>query len=136
MVAPTPYHLLIADDDAGFREVLREIFEPHFELIEAESGEQAIEVVECWRVDIALLDMNMDELSGIDTIRALKNMYSIAPCILITANATEDVCRDATNADAFSVLKKPVTKNDLLFTVSSALQLAYDDAQIGSLLAG
>lgn len=137
MVAPrNNYHLLIADDDAGFREVLRDIFAPHFDLIEAESGEQAIEVVATWRVDIALLDMNMNVLSGIDTIRALKAMYETAPCILITANTDEGIRRDATDADAFSVLNKPVSKNELLGTVSSALEMAYHDSRIAKLLAG
>lgn len=137
MVAPKDnYHLLIADDDAGFREVLRDIFAPHFDLIEAESGEQAIEVVEAWRVDIALLDMNMSVLSGIDTIRALKTMYEMAPCILITANADDEVRRDATDANAFSVLKKPVSKDELLVTVSSAIEAAYHDSRIADLLAG
>ncbi len=137
MVAPRDnYHLLIADDDAGFREVLRDIFLPHFELVEAQSGEEAIEVVGSWRVDIALLDMNMDVLTGIDTIRALKSMYETAPCILITANANDDVRRDATEADAFDVLKKPVTKDELLGTVSSAIETAYHDSHLADLLAG
>ena len=137
MVAPRDnYHLLIADDDAGFREVLRDIFLPHFELIEAGSGEEAIEVVESWRVDIALLDMNMDVLTGIDTIRALKSMYETAPCILITANANDDVRRDATDANAFDVLKKPVTKDELLGTVSNAIESAYHDSDLAGLLAG
>ncbi|MFT4559782.1 MAG: PleD family two-component response regulator, partial [Planctomycetaceae bacterium] len=50
-----PYQLLIADDDAGFREVLRAIFEPLFLLFEAGSGEEAVEIVEGEHVDLILI---------------------------------------------------------------------------------
>ena len=51
-----PYRLLIADDDAQFRAVLRSLLEPFFTLLEASSGEAAIEIVEDERVDLLLLD--------------------------------------------------------------------------------
>jgi two-component system, response regulator PdtaR len=122
-----PYHLLIADDDAGFRETLRLIFEPYFCTIEAESGEEAVELCERVQVDIALLDMHMRLLTGLQTLRILKSINALAPCILITADATEELRRDATEAEAFSVLAKPVSKRDLVTTVSTALETAYDD---------
>ena len=122
-----PYQLLIADDDAGFRETLKAIFEPFFFTIEASSGEEAIEIVEYEVVDIALLDMHMDVLTGLETLRILKSVNSIAPCILITADASEELYRDASEADAYSVLRKPISKVELVTTVSTALQDVYDD---------
>lgn len=121
------YQLLIADDDAAFRETLRQILEPYFELAEASSGEEAIAIVEYQPVDIALLDMHMHELTGLETLRILKRLNEEAPCILITADATDDLVRDAEEADAFSVLAKPVSKNDLFVTVSTAIEDAYED---------
>ena len=109
-----PFQLLIADDDAQFREVLRALLEPFFTLLEASSGEEAIEIVEGERVDLLLLDMHMDRLTGIQTIQMVKLIMPLAPCILITADATEELVREATDAEAYSVLKKPVRKADLL----------------------
>ena len=120
------YRMLIADDDSRFRDVLRSIFEPNFEMLEAESGEEAIEIAESEALDIALLDMHMPVLTGLETLTALKTMQILLPCILITADATEDLRRLATQADAFSVLKKPVRKTELVLTVSSALELPGD----------
>ncbi len=121
------YHLLITDDNAAFRRVLREVLEdrPFLRLHEAESGEQAIEVVADRRIDIVLLDMHMHVLSGVETIRLLKQLDRVRPCILITSDTSDDIRRDAQDADAFSVLRKPVPPRQLVQTVSSALEIAY-----------
>ncbi len=125
-----PYQMLLADDDAAFRSTLRSILEPYFRLVEAESGQQAVEIVGQTRVDIALLDMNMPPMTGLETIRTLKSRGTLIPCILVTADATEDLRRAATAAEAYSVLAKPITKNELVSTVSTALQDAYADPSI------
>jgi CheY-like chemotaxis protein len=122
-----PYRLLIADDDPNFRDVLKVLFGPYFELLEAASGEEAVEIVEQRTDDIALLDMHMHELTGLETLRIVKTFHTVAPCILITADATDDLRRTATEAEAFSVLKKPVSRRELVATVSSALTDAYED---------
>ena len=122
-----PFRLLIADDDRGVREVLREIFEPFFDLIEAESGDEAVDVIEHLRVDIAVLDMHMPRRTGLETLRVLKRVHADAPGILVTAAATDDLRRDAAAARAFRVLDKPVRKTELVSTVDSALRSAYGD---------
>ena len=122
-----PYHLLIADDDAASREVLCEILGPYVDLMEAASGEEAIEIVEHTRVDILLLDMHMDVLTGLETLQIVKAKLIIEPCILITADVTDELIRDAGEAEAFSVLSKPVRKSELVDTVSTALADAYSD---------
>ena len=129
-----PYELLVADDDAEFRRTLRLVLEPHVELCEAACGEEAVEIVRTRRVDLVLLDMHMQALSGLDTLRLLKSLRAALPCIIITASFTDELRRSAAEADAFSVLKKPVTRRLLLATVSRALETAYDDPNIGDWL--
>ncbi len=127
-VQQEPFRLLIADDDAQFREVLRALLEPFFTLLEASSGEEAIDIVGGERVDLLLLDMHMDRLTGIETIQMVKIILPVTPCILITADATDELVREATDAEAYSVLKKPVRKADLLHTVESAMVSAYQNS--------
>lgn len=136
MVAKTgrPYELLLADDDAEFRRTLRQVLEPHVGLCEAECGEQAVEIVRTQHVDLVLLDMHMQVLSGLDTLRLVKALRAALPCIIITASFTEELRRSAEKANAFSVLKKPVTRRTLLSTVSSALQTAYGDPDVANWL--
>jgi DNA-binding NarL/FixJ family response regulator len=64
-------------------------------------------------------------LTGIETLRAMKRLDIVRPCILITSDTSEDVCRDAQDAQAFTVLKKPVPRRKLVETVSTALMAAY-----------
>lgn len=127
-----PYHLLVADDDARFRSVLRSLLEPWFELFEASSGERAVEIVEDRRIDLLLLDMHMEELTGIETVEIVKRINSRLPCILVTGDATDEVVEKAAEADIWSVLSKPVRRVDLMATVSAAIDNFYDDPDVFS----
>ena len=129
-----PYELLLADDDAEFRRTLRLVLEPHVDLCEAACGEEAVEIVRTRSVDLVLLDMHMQALSGLDTLRLVKSLRATLPCIIITASFTDELRKSAAQADAFSVLKKPVTRRLLLLTVSRALESAYDDPDVGNWL--
>ena len=120
-----PYQLLIADDDSGFRAVLKEVLAPYFRLFEAESGEEAVELVEQISVDIVLLDMHMDILTGLEAVRLMKQINAMLPCILITADATEELRQDASE-----VLSKPVKRQELVTTVSHALVDTYHDPDV------
>lgn len=122
------YELLIADDDAAFRATLEEVFEPFFHTIAVESGEDAIEVVKRRAIDVILLDYNMHLLTGIETLRIVKEIRFEVPCILISANVTESLRFSAAQEKAFSVLQKPVTRRELVNTVSCAFSNAYHDA--------
>ncbi len=125
-----PYELLIADDDTYFRQALRSIFEPRFDLVEAGSGEEAIDIVQERQVDLVLLDMHMEVLTGLETLRIVKSLHSLIPCIIITADATDDLRKDAQEAEAFSVLAKPVTKIEVVTLVSHAIGETYNDPDI------
>ena len=104
------------------------ILAPFLRTVEACSGEEAIDIVRDCRVDIVLVDMHMHVLTGLETVRIVKRFQATVPCILITADATDELRRDAESAAAYSVLKKPVTRQELMQTVSDALHSAYESA--------
>jgi CheY-like chemotaxis protein len=123
------YSILITDDDRGCREALQSIVEPEgFRARLAASGEEALDIVREEPIHLALLDMNMPTLSGLETLQMLRQIHVI-PCILVTADATEWLMRQALRAQAFSVLAKPVSKNLVLYTVVRALIRAYGPAE-------
>lgn len=115
--------LLIADDDRAFRETVLEVVEPYFETIAVDSGEAAIEVIEYVRVDVAILDMHMHLLTGLDTLRALRASLEALPCILMSSQVTDALEESARELDVFSVLRKPPTRKLLLDTIHCALKL-------------
>ena len=129
MTAPKafqPYSILITDDDRECREALREIVEPEgFRTLLAASGEEALDIVREEPVHLALLDMHMPTLTGLETLQLVHEINAILPCILVTADANELLIRQAFRARAYSVIPKPVSKNVVLYTVVRALARSY-----------
>jgi CheY-like chemotaxis protein len=124
--ARKPYAILITDDDRGCREALRDIFEPEgFRTLLASSGEEALDIVHEKPVHLALLDMHMPRLTGLETLELVRQFNAVLPCILITADPSEGLMREAFRARVFSVVPKPVSKNVVLYTVVRALVRAY-----------
>ncbi len=118
--------ILIADDDDGCRETLRDIVEAQgYRTVLASTGEEAVEIVREKRIHLAFFDMNMPRLTGLEAMQLVHQIDAILPCILVTANATQEVMRQAFQLRAYSVIPKPVSKNILLYTMVKALMTAY-----------
>jgi CheY-like chemotaxis protein len=115
--------LLITDDDHDFRETLRSVFEPRFRTLLAGDGEEALDIVRREDVHLVLLDMHMPRLTGLETLRRVKQFKSRLPCILISAAMDEALERQARAAQAFSVLTKPISRQQLTSTVDAALAI-------------
>lgn len=114
--------LLITDDDQGFRDTLCGAFsERGFHTIGASDGEEALEIVQKEAVHLVLLDYHMPRLTGLQTLRELRRQKLELPCILISAGMDDALTNEAVAADAFSVLKKPVSFVEIKRCVQTAL---------------
>lgn len=123
MLLETP-SLLIADDDRAFRETLRDLFELRgYRALVAEDGVEAFGIVRQEPVHVLLLDMHMPEWSGLETIRRLHAAQVRLPWILMSAALDDSIVREAREAEAFSILPKPVRCAELTSVVSQALKL-------------
>ncbi len=121
-----PPSLLITDDDPGFRETLSVVFEPKgFRTLLARDGEEALKIVRSETVHVVLLDMHMPKLTGLETLRMLKEFRAMLPCILLSAQLDERTIEQAFRAHAYSVLSKTVTVGQITSAVQQALQRTY-----------
>jgi CheY-like chemotaxis protein len=121
-----PYSILITDDDRGVREALGEIVEEKgFRPVIAAHGEEAVEIVQHEPIHLALLDMHMPRLTGLETLQLVRQFNALLPAILITADATRELMRQAFDAQVFSVLPKPINRHMVLTTVIRALGRVY-----------
>ena len=119
--------LLITDDDPAFRETLQGVFEPQgFRTLLAGDGEEALYIVRREVVHIVLLDMHMPRLTGLETLRLVKQFRAMLPCIILSADLDEAIVEQARRADAFEVLPKPITSREINGIVRRALQWAYN----------
>ena len=126
MNADKPFSILIADDDPRCRESLRDIVEPEgYRAVLASSGEEALDIIQGSQVHLALFDMHMNRLTGLETVQLVHQFNSVLPCILVTADATEDLMRQAFSVRAYSVIPKPVSRHMLLYTMLKALMKVY-----------
>ena len=98
-------------------------------------GEEAVDYVQECQIDIVLLDMHMHHMTGLETIRVLKDMNEVRPCILITSDDSDELRRSASEVNVHTVLPKPVRRQQLVTTVSLALHDAYDEPLSDDLLA-
>ncbi len=126
MPSASSYSILITDDDRNLRETLAEIVEKRgFHPVLAADGEEALDVVQSKPVHLALLDMHMPKLTGLETLELVRQVNSLLPAILITADATSDLMRQAFHAQVFSVVPKPVNPHIVISTVVRALIRVY-----------
>jgi CheY-like chemotaxis protein len=124
----SPYSILITDDDRNSRETLREIFEPEgYRTLLAASGDEAVEIVRFEPIHLALIDMHMPKLTGLETLELMRQVNTLLPCILVTGDATESLRRQAFQARAYSVIPKPVNRGVVLYTVVRVLGRVYSD---------
>jgi CheY-like chemotaxis protein len=127
-----PYSVLITDDDRDSREVLRDIVEPAgYRAVLASSGEEAVDIIRDAPIHLALFDMNMPRMTGLETVQLVHQVNEILPCIIVTADATQDLMREAFTVKVYSVIPKPVSRNILLYTMLRALMNVYGAMQQG-----
>jgi CheY-like chemotaxis protein len=106
--------LLITDDDAAFRETLQSVFEPEgYRTFLAGDGEEALEIVCSQKVHLVILDMHMPKLTGLETLRLVKQVKALLPCILMSAQLDDTIIEQAQRAQAFSILAKPITRRQI-----------------------
>jgi CheY-like chemotaxis protein len=118
--------LLITDDDPDFRETLQGVFEPKgFRTFLAGDGEEALRIVHTQEIHLVLMDVHMPKLTGLETLRLVKQFRAMLPCILLSAQWDEMLLEQARLAHAFTVLAKPVTLPQLTGAVRQALERTY-----------
>ena len=121
------YSILIADDDRGNRETLSDILrERGFRTVTAADGGEAVEIVQVELIHLVLFDMHMPRLTGLEAVSLLRQMvHRVVPAVLMTADATKELMRQAFQAQVYSVIPKPVNLNIVLHTLRRALTQVY-----------
>lgn len=116
--------ILIVDDSEIDREVLKSILENEFELIEADNGYSALDIIleKKEPVDAILLDVSMPFLDGLSVLRILRenNLVDVA-VFMITAEATKDNIEKASQYRIAEFIRKPFDREDILNRVRSKL---------------
>lgn len=113
--------ILIVDDEKSVRETLREMLEYEgYEVVEADSGLQALDLFSQNSFDVVLCDIKMPGMDGMELLEKILQSYDI-PVIMISGHGTIDTAVDAIKKGAFDFIIKPFDLNRLLISIRNAL---------------
>jgi two-component system, sensor histidine kinase and response regulator len=114
--------LLIVDDEDGPRQSLRVIFKDDYDLLMAEDGPTAIKLAQNHDIDVAVLDIRMAGMSGIEVLERLKYVKPEMEAIMMTAFETTDTIRQALRLRACDYINKPFDIATMRAAVGQAMQ--------------
>src|SRR5271156_3974046 len=124
--------LLVVDDEDGPRQSLRVIFKDDYDLLMAEDGPTAIELAQSNDVDVAVLDIRMAGMSGIEVLERLKYVNPHIEAIMMTAFETTDTIRQALRLRACDYINKPFDLATMRAAVAQAMQRRTLESEIHS----
>src|SRR5882762_2558546 len=114
--------LLVVDDESGPRESLRVLFKDDYEILMASDGATAIELAQNHKVDVAVLDIRMSGMSGIEVLERLKYVAPGIEVVMMTAFETTDTMRQALRLRACDYINKPFDVSTMRAAVAKAMQ--------------
>ena len=125
--------LLIVDDESAIRWALQKTLQRmNFEIVEAETGEQAIALVRTVRFDAVLLDIGMPGMNGIETCRRIRKLMPLLGIVMLTVRNAEEDKIQALDAGADDYITKPFHVGELAARLRAAVRRAHasqsDDA--------
>jgi len=116
------YRILICDDDKDILSALRIFLTTEgYTVVSAETGAQALDILQNMEIHLVLLDVMMPELDGLSTLKALREWSNI-PVILLTAKSEEEDKVEGLGLGADDYICKPFSNAELLARVRSQLR--------------
>ncbi len=128
------YKVLIVEDEDSARICLSDMLKlESYDVSSVVTGTQALEFVETSTPHIVLTDLKLPDMSGINVISQIKKMHPNTICMVITGYASIESAVDAMKAGAFSYLKKPFRREELLVALAKAKEVLAIQSENASL---
>lgn len=115
--------ILIVDDEEIMRSSLTDwLREDGYETVAVDSGKKAIEEVKKEKFSVALIDLKMPEMDGIQTMKEVRKFQKALPVIIITAYATVDTAVQAIKEGAYDYLPKPFNPDEITLLIKKIIE--------------
>lgn len=132
-VQTDPIRLLIVDDEVGFVNILtKRLSRRNMEVTSAYTGTEAIQILRKQDFDVAVLDLKMEEMDGIEVLKIFKKMDPRLVVIMLTGHGSEQAAREGIEFGAFDYLTKPCELEELLAKIKEAYQERNRDQTVRS----
>ena len=121
----SPIKLLLVDDETGFVDVLsKRLAKRKIKVTNAYNGTDAIQALRKEQFDIAVLDLKMDDMDGLEVLKIFKKMDPEMPVLMLTGHGSEQAAREGIASGAFDYLTKPYELEDLIDKIREATKRA------------
>ena len=127
------YKLLIADDEQLERNAIEHILKAStlpLIILKAKNGREAVEIAQSTPFDIALLDIKMPGISGLEAAKRIKEINSRCKIIFLSAMNTFDFAQEAIRSGARDYLVKPISSKELLSLLHTLLEELQDQLKV------
>ena len=110
-----PLKLLLVDDEKGFVEIMsKRLSKRNIQVTKVLSGIEGIQALRGEDFDVAVLDLKMEDMDGLEVLKIFKTMVPQMPVIMLTGHGSEEAAREGIRLGAFDYLTKPCELEQLI----------------------
>jgi DNA-binding NtrC family response regulator len=115
--------LLLVDDEKGFADIIaKRMSKRDIDVTTAYSGAEALQTIRKANFDVAVLDLKMEDMDGIEILKIFKKMDPDLAVIMLTGHGSEAAAKDGIKFGAFDYLTKPCDLEELIKKIRKAVQ--------------
>ena len=115
--------LLLVDDEKGFANIIaKRMSKRDIDVTKAYSGTEALQAIRKADFDVAVLDLKMEDMDGIEILKIFKKMDPDLAVIMLTGHGSEEAAKNGIKFGAFDYLTKPCDLEELLAKIREAYQ--------------
>lgn len=127
--------VLIIEDERHMVVTLSTLLGDDYEVATALSGEEGVKIANSTPVDIVLLDLKLPGMSGIEVLKRVRSLEPAPDVVVITAVREVKTAVEAMKLGAFDYVEKPFDSEELMMTISKALERQHLSREVGGLRA-
>jgi two-component system response regulator PilR (NtrC family) len=118
------FSILVVDDDTSMREFLELLLSrENYDVTTAENGRRALDLIRRHTYDLALVDIRLGDITGLEVLKQIKQRQTDTVVIMISAYSTTEIAVSAMNEGAYDFVPKPFDNDELRQTIAKALDL-------------
>jgi DNA-binding NtrC family response regulator len=122
--------LLLVDDEEGYVNVLaNRLAKRKMQVTKSYSGSEAIQILRRQDFDVAVLDLKMEDIDGIEVLKIFKKMAPEMAVIMLTGHGSAKAAKEGLEAGAFDYLTKPCEFDELLIKIREAYRVSIVQAK-------
>ena len=115
--------LLLIDDEVGYVDVLaNRLAKRKIDVTKAYSGSEAMQAVRGQNFDVAILDLKMEDMDGLEVLKVFKQMGLQTEVIMLTGHGSQTAAKEGIQLGAFDYLTKPCELHELIDKIQEAYQ--------------